>query len=69
MIKRRRKDKFKRQLGMKGNEKIPYSLLKKINNSSVGETINNPTKKGKSRIKVTKLIERRAFLCMNVRKL
>ena len=56
-----------RQLGIPKDEKIPMILLNKIISAEAGETIVNPTGKGKKRIKVTRQIERRAILARNLK--
>lgn len=64
-----KKGALSRQLGIKEEDKIPMSLLNKIVSAKAGDTIKNPTKKGKSRIKVTRLLERRAILARNLKRL
>jgi len=59
---------LKRQLGISEKHKIPKTLLIKIQKASVGSTITNPTKKGKKKIKVTKLLKKRAVLTLTLRK-
>ena len=56
-----------RQLGIPEEENIPKTLLQKIKNAEIGETIKNPTKKGKRRIKVTRLLKRRAVLALTLK--
>ena len=58
-----------RQLGIPQDEKIPVTLLKKIKKAKIGETITNPTKKGKRKIKVTQLLKRRANLALTLKEL
>ncbi len=58
-----------RQLGIPEEEDIPIRLLQKIKNTEIGTTIKNPTKKGKRRIKVTRLLKRRAVLALTLKKL
>ena len=60
---------LKGQLGIPKEKKIPTKLLKAIIQAKAGETIRNPTKVGKRRIKVTRKLERRAILAMNLRRL
>jgi len=57
-----------RQLGIPKKERIPTTLLRKIKNAKVGTTITNPTKTGKRRIKVTRLLKKRAVLALTLRK-
>ena len=54
-----------RQLGINVNVDIPRTLLRKIKGTSEGITISNPTKKGKRRIKVTKLLKQRVQFALN----
>lgn len=56
-----------RQLGIPEEDKIPVTLLRKINNAKVGTVIKNPTKKGKRRIKVTRLLKWRASLALRLK--
>lgn len=49
-----------RQLNIAVKDNIPVTLLNKIIKAKAGDTITNPTKTGKRRIKVTRLLERRA---------
>ncbi len=56
-----------RQLGIPVEKNIPITLLKTIVRSRAGRTIRNPTKSGKKNIKVTRLLERRAILAINLK--
>jgi hypothetical protein len=56
-----------RQLGVPIKKNIPMKLLKKIVVAKAGQTINNPCKTGKRRIKVTHLVERRSILAINLK--
>ena len=58
-----------KQLGIPQNEKIPVSLLNKIISAKPGDTIKNPTSKGRKRIKVTRVLERRAILAKNLKEI
>jgi len=58
-----------KQLGIPEKDKIPVTLLKKIKNAEIGETITNPTKTGKKKIKVTRKLKKRATLALTLRKL
>lgn len=58
-----------KQLGISQEEKIPFSLLDKIIKARAGDIIKNPTMVGKRRIKVTRLLERRAILAKNLKNL
>lgn len=56
-----------RQLGIPIKQNIPMGLLNKIVGAKAGQTITNPTKTGDRRIKVTRLLERRAILARNLK--
>lgn len=58
-----------KQLGIPRDKKIPMSLLNKIIKAKAGDTITNPSKLGKKKIKVTRLLEHRAILARNLKKL
>ena len=60
---------LKRQLKIPKNKKIPVKLLEAIVRARAGQRIRNPTKTGKRIIKVTRKLERRAILALNLRKL
>jgi len=51
-----------RSLGIPQGEKIPMSLVRKLIRAEVGETVTNPTSKGRKRIKVTTRIKRQVTL-------
>lgn len=48
---------------------IPIRLLKAIIKAKAGDTITNPTKTGNRRIKVTRLVERKAIFALNVKRI
>ena len=56
-----------KQLGIPIDENIPFTLLNEIIIAKAGQTITNPTKVGKKRIKVTRLLEHRAIFARNVK--
>lgn len=62
-----KKGTLSKQLGIPQKDNIPMSLLNKIISAKAGQTVKNPTKIGKSKIKVTRLIERRAILARNLK--
>lgn len=64
-----RPGKLHSELGIPKGEKIPMQLLNAIVNAKAGQTIKNPTTKGKKRIKVSRGIERRAILARNLKRL
>lgn len=55
-----------RQLGIPQKTKIPRTLLAKIKRTALGKKIINPTKTGKRRITVTRLLKSRAVLVHTV---
>ncbi|MEX0932807.1 MAG: hypothetical protein WDZ77_01780 [Candidatus Pacearchaeota archaeon] len=64
---RMKKGTLHKQLGISLDKKIPISLLNKIIASKPGDTITNPSRLGKKKIKVTKLLEKRANLAKNLK--
>ena len=64
-----RPGKLHAELGIPRKEKIPMKLLNIIIKAKAGDTIKNPTTKGKKLIKVTRGIERRAILARNLKRL
>lgn len=64
-----RKGALSRQLEIPEKENIPMMLLDKIIAAKPGQTIRNPTTKGKRMIKITRLLERRAILARNLKKI
>lgn len=62
-----KKGALSRQLRIPVRENIPKSLLNKIISAKPGQTIKNPTKTGIKKIKVTRLLERRAILARNLK--
>ncbi len=58
-----------RQLNIPIKDNIPITLLNKIIAAKAGQTIRNPTSMGKRRIKVTRLLERRAILARTLKRL
>ncbi len=64
-----RPGKLHKELGIPKGTKIPMALLNKIISAKAGQTISNPTKIGKKRIKVTRKIEQRAILAKNLKNL
>ena len=64
-----KKGALSKQLKIPEKENLPRTLLNKIIAAKAGDTIKNPTKTGKRRIKVTRLLERRAILARNLKNL
>ena len=58
-----------RQLEIPVEENIPFTLLRKIRDTKIGEIITNPTKSGKRKIKVTRLLKRRAVLALTLKRI
>lgn len=56
-------------LDISKEEKIPMSLLNVIIKAKAGQTIKNPTSKGRKSIKVTRKLEQRAILARNLKNL
>ena len=54
-------------LGISKDEKIPMTLINAIIRAKAGQTIKNPTSKGRKRIKVTRKLEQRAILAKNLK--
>lgn len=55
-------------LNIDEDKTIPKTLVNKIVDADIGDTISNPTKTGKQSIKVTKEIKQKAVFAKNVRK-
>lgn len=64
-----KKGALSRQLGIPEEKNIPMTLLNKIARTKIGETISNPTKTGRRRIKVTNLLKKRAVLARTLKRL
>lgn len=64
-----KKGALSKQLGIPEKDNIPMTLLNKIIAAKAGDTIKNPTMSGHRRIKVTRLLERRAILARNLKNL
>ena len=60
---------FQRKLGIPKEKKIPVSLLKKIVAAKAGQTIVLKYRNRRARVRVTRLLERRAILALTLRKL
>jgi len=58
-----------KQLKIPEGKKIPMTLLKKIKNTELGDTIKNPTKTGKQKFRVTPLLKKRAVLAYNFKRM
>lgn len=62
-----KKGALSKQLGVPLKKNIPITLLNKIVSAKAGQTISNPTKVGHKKVKVTRLLERRAILAKNLK--
>lgn len=62
-----KKGALSKQLEIPEKKDIPMTLLNKIINAKTNESITNPTKTGKHKIKVTLLLKRRASLAKNLK--
>lgn len=68
-VKKGKKGSLHRQLGVPKNKTIPKALLNKIKATPIGKKIKNPAKTGKRRVKVTRLLKKRAVLAHTLREL
>ncbi len=59
-----KKGSLSRMLGIPEKDNIPLTLLRKITKTEIGMTIRNPTKQGKRKIKVTRLLKKRAMFAL-----
>ena len=64
-----KKGALSRQLDIPIEKNIPIGLLNKIIKAEAGDTITNPYKVGKKRIKVTRKLERRAILARTLKRI
>jgi len=64
-----KKGSLSKQLKIPEKENIPKKLLDKIVAAKAGDKITNPTRTGKRKIKVTRLLERRSILARNLKNL
>jgi len=62
-----RKGTLSRQLDIPVKDTIPITLLKAIRDAKTGSTVKNPTKSGRSNIKVTRLLKKRAVLAITLK--
>lgn len=64
-----RKGALRIQLNIPKDRNIPMPLLDRIINSKPGVIVNNPTRTGNRKIKVTRLLKKRAVLGRNLKRL
>lgn len=57
-----------RMLGVPKSQKLPFTLLEAIRTTPIGSYVRNPTQVGKTRIKVTPLLKKRAVLALNLKR-
>jgi hypothetical protein len=62
-----KKGMLSKSLSVAEEDNIPITLLRVIVNTPAGKTIKNPTKHGKSIIKVTELMKKRASLAITMK--
>jgi hypothetical protein len=60
IIDKKKRGALHEELGIPIGEKIPKTLLQKIDRTKIGQRITNPTHEGKKELKVTKLLKERA---------
>lgn len=60
---------LRKQLGIPNDKKIPIGLLNRIIKARRGQRIRNTTGIGKRFIRVTRLLERRAILARNLKRI
>jgi len=68
-VSKHKKGTLHKQLGVPNSKKIPKSLLTKIKHAKIGKTVKNPSKTGKRRVKVTRLLKKRSVLAHTLRRL
>ena len=66
-VSKHKKGSLHRQLGVPKDKKIPKSLLARIKKTEIGNTVKNPCKTGKRKMKVTPLLKKRAVLAYTLR--
>ncbi len=66
-IRKGRKGALSRQLGIPEKDNIPIALLRAIKHADIGETVDNPTVKGKKWIKITRLLKHRGNLALTLK--
>ena len=64
-----RKGALSNQLGIPEKDNISVALIEKIVSAKIGGVIVNPSKKGKRKIKVTRLLKLRVVLAKNLKKI
>ncbi len=57
-----------RQLGIAERDDIPMTLIRMIIRAKIGMLLRNPTKTGKLKIRITKLLIRRAILARTLKR-
>lgn len=62
-----KKGALSKQLGIPEEENLPKTFLRKIVEAKPRERVINPTKIGKSSVKVTRLMERRSIMALTLK--
>ena len=68
-VKKGKEGSLHRQLEVPLDRKIPKTLLARIKTAEIGTKIKNPAKTGKPKMKVTRLLKKRAVLAHTLREL
>lgn len=68
-FKKKKKGALSRMLEIPEKQNIPFTLLEKIRVTDIGNVIGNPTKTGKRKIKITRLLKRRSVAALNVKRI
>ena len=66
-IRKGREGALSRQLGIPVKDNILVALLRAIKYADIGEMVHNPTTKGKSWIKVMRLLKRRSVIALTLK--
>jgi ribosomal protein S26 len=65
---RRKPGALRRQLGIPKDKNIPATLMRRILDADTGDTVKNPTKIGRSRYEVTKIMQQRVNPVLTARR-
>jgi hypothetical protein len=68
-VRKHKKGSLHRMLGVPKGKKIPFTMLEKIRQTPIGETIKNPVELGKDRIKVTRKLKARSVWGLNLKRI
>lgn len=64
----RKRGALRRSLQVPKEKKIPITFVRKIAKAEIGETVKNPTKTGKEKVRVTRKLKKRAVLALTFNK-